>query len=164
MKRCASCAKLKDERQFYTNGHRTRDGGNVLQSKCKVCSRAWQRKYRAIHRDAIRERKRLAYQRSRSSHRDGKLRRLYGLTQRQYAQLAARQLNVCAICGLAERTRANNGRELKSLSVDHDHTNGQVRGLLCAQCNKGLGNFGESADRLRAAAQYLERSTTRREP
>ena len=55
----------------------------------------------------------------------------------------------CAIC---QKTPEENGRRL---AVDHNHTTGDVRGLLCTQCNVGLGNLGDSVERLRSAIRYL---------
>jgi hypothetical protein len=40
--------------------------------------------------------------------------------------------------------------------VDHDHTTGQVRGVLCFSCNVAIGHLGDSADRVRRAADYLQ--------
>jgi hypothetical protein len=59
-------------------------------------------------------------------------------------------------------TRAKNGR-IKALAVDHNHATGEIRGLLCANCNKGIGNLGDSPDRLLVAAGYLLQYTTTRD-
>ncbi len=64
------------------------------------------------------------------------------------------QDGVCAICRRPE-TFITTGQGPCRLSVDHDHKTGKVRGLLCRDCNVGLGNFGDSGERLRNAAAYL---------
>jgi hypothetical protein len=58
------------------------------------------------------------------------------------------QGGLCAICeGPLERPH-----------VDHDHETGKVRGVLCFNCNGGLGKFADSADLLQRAAEYLQQS------
>jgi hypothetical protein len=102
----------------------------------KFCS--WECKHRT-HNAYYRERYR------------GRIREtLYGLTEDQYNDLLRAQGGTCAIC------RRNDwpGRH-HSPCVDHDHTTGVVRGLLCDSCNQGLGRFGDDPARLRAAADYL---------
>ena len=83
--------------------------------------------------------------------------RNYGVSRELFEALYKAQAGLCAICGRPETARANNGLLVKSLAVDHDHETGVVRGLLCSQCNKGIGNLGEDPDRLLAAATYLLR-------
>lgn len=73
----------------------------------------------------------------------------YGLTRDELAAMLA-QHSVCAICGTA-----NWGR--KGPVVDHDHTTGRVRGILCGHCNMGLGRFRDNPDTLRMALEYLSR-------
>lgn len=87
----------------------------------------------------------------------------FDLSPEEYTAKLAEQGGACAICGRQEVGRTRDGR-VKALAVDHDHTTGAVRGLLCANCNKGIGNLGDSADRLIAAARYLHRynDTTKR--
>lgn len=73
----------------------------------------------------------------------------YSLTSAEYVSLLEAQGYVCAICQRPPRS--------KRLAVDHDHTTGAIRGLLCAMCNhKILGAAMESSDVLRRAAQYLD--------
>lgn len=71
----------------------------------------------------------------------------YGLELGEYDRIVANQGGGCAICAAtADTTR---------LVVDHDHSTGEVRGILCNSCNTGLGQFDDSVDGLRAAMRYL---------
>lgn len=74
-----------------------------------------------------------------------KARYKYGLSASAFARLKHAHPH-CGICGKAEPT-----------CIDHCHDTGQVRGLLCLQCNSALGYMQDDPDRLRAAADYLER-------
>lgn len=77
------------------------------------------------------------------------------LTPDQFAEMLETQGGVCAICQRPEKVVDPRNGRVKSLAVDHDHESGAVRGLLCQNCNKGIGNLGDSADTLIAAAMYL---------
>lgn len=76
----------------------------------------------------------------------------YGLTPEQYQLLLDQQGGACAICGA---THAQSAVTEKWLFIDHDHTTGAVRGLLCNHCNRGLGAFKDSPDTLTKAIEYL---------
>lgn len=93
--------------------------------------------------------------RSGSTSRNDRLRKEYGISEAQYEALLRAQGGVCAICHRSESMRGAHG-EAQPLSVDHDHSTGRVRGLLCDACNTGVGKFSEEPNRLRAAATYLE--------
>ena len=73
----------------------------------------------------------------------------FGLTVEAYDVLDRQQNHVCAICHTRQKRR---------LAIDHDHETGIVRGLLCDLCNRGLGYFKDVPERLRLAAEYLERT------
>ena len=68
-----------------------------------------------------------------------------GITIDQYHAKAEAQDFLCAICG----------NEAKTLVIDHDHETGQFRGLLCGNCNTGIGLFKESVPRLHSAERYI---------
>ena len=70
----------------------------------------------------------------------------YGLSPADYEQRFESQGGVCAICSQTSD---------KSLAVDHDHVTGVVRGLLCRECNLGLGHFEDDTSRMWAAFEYL---------
>lgn len=75
--------------------------------------------------------------------------RRFGITVEQYESTLAEQRGVCAICLSAEPK--GTGR----FHVDHCHESGRVRGLLCSECNLGLGKFRDSTELLGRAAMYL---------
>lgn len=87
------------------------------------------------------------------------LRRGYGMTPAEYAVLHVRQGGLCAICGNPETATQPRTGVLRSLAVDHDHTSGEIRGLLCSTCNAGLGLLGDDLERLEAAVAYLRAAT-----
>lgn len=134
----------------------------------RAYSREYQRKWRAENPEASKTaaRKHVAKWRAEKPeeaaqyHRDwckanpGKRRaherkKKYGITAEQVGIKFALQLGRCELCP-QEITDA-------SLQVDHCHSSGGVRGLLCAPCNWGLGNFRDDPARLRAAADYVEK-------
>lgn len=73
----------------------------------------------------------------------------YGITLDDYNVMLAEQGGVCAICG------GNSLQGKTRLHVDHCHTTGEVRSILCGKCNGGLGLFMDDPDLLEAAAAYL---------
>jgi hypothetical protein len=81
--------------------------------------------------------------------RDGIIRNQYGITLAQYNSMLEAQNYTCAICG--------NGDEVEGrrLAIDHCHTTGKVRGLLCGKCNRGLGLFYDNQELLSNAIKYL---------
>ena len=74
----------------------------------------------------------------------------YGITGAEYRLRLRKQRGVCAIC----QEKCKTGWRL---GVDHCHTSGQVRGLLCGKCNSGLGMFKDDPERLIQAIGYLLR-------
>lgn len=82
--------------------------------------------------------------------------RKYGLTVADYEWLLAQQDFVCAVCGRSETKLGRGGEDsVQPLSVDHCHATGNVRGLLCHACNRGLAAFRDSSRFLLSAAGYL---------
>ena len=164
-KTCYVC-KTSQTRDGFSSNKATSDG---LNARCKVCDALWHKhrkerdpeKYKAAA-NAVQKRLRVANpekfkERDRIYNRLGRLRN-YNLTMEGFADLLAAQDGQCAIC-----------RDLLTLGpnthIDHDHkccagysvSCGKcIRGLLCGPCNRGLGPFKDSPDRLRAAANYLE--------
>lgn len=82
------------------------------------------------------------------------LKRTYGITYDDYQRMLEDQGYVCAICG-EEGFVMKSTHKLK-LVVDHCHTTGRVRGLLCHNCNRALGLLKDAPERLLKAVEYLK--------
>lgn len=78
------------------------------------------------------------------------LKKLYGLTLDQYDAMLKARDSRCDICGEHEE-------QDRALAVDHCHTSGKVRGLLCQACNTAIGKLRDDPALIRKAASYVER-------
>jgi len=126
MKRCPDCGKYKLLSEFPRN-RRTHDGRHAY---CKPC-----------HNARGKETKQRLYGGSRHYH----LKRRYGIGAAEFDELVQDQDGLCPICDKPSPEH-----------VDHDHETGRIRGVLCFNCNGGLGQFGDDPVRLYRAAFYLE--------
>lgn len=93
-------------------------------------------------------------EREQTQARTSYLKRTHGLTITEYDEILEAQSNGCWICGKAPEEIG------KRLSVDHDHSTGKIRGLLCVNCNIGLGNFRDDPRLLTRAIEYLTQDCT----
>lgn len=88
------------------------------------------------------------------SSRSNYLKHRYKMTEDNYHEMIEDQAGNCAICGSPDETISAN------LAVDHCHTSKAVRGLLCSNCNTGLGLLGDSIQILTGAIRYLDKFNT----
>lgn len=129
--RCTKCKVVGP----LANFHRSKNRRSGYSLWCRDCHKA---SMRARARTEDGELRAHSYQ----------LRRNYGLTHVEYAAMLEAQGGLCSLCGRPPGKRR--------LDVDHDHTTGAVRSLLCSLCNRGLGYFRDDPALLRAAIRYLE--------
>ncbi|MFI6601052.1 endonuclease VII domain-containing protein [Nonomuraea sp. NPDC050536] len=122
---CPRCAEIKPREEFGRN-RATKDG---LTSYCKPC-----------HTVVMREIK----IKNHGSERNYLLKHRYGITEEDFERMLAIQGGLCAIC-----------RVVPGTFVDHCHDTGKVRGILCFNCNNGLGHFRDNEADLQLAALYL---------
>lgn len=132
-KSCTKCREIKPYSDFYKD-HRN---PNLLRPKCKPCHNG---------ESAIN------YENNKDGWRDKFYQRKYGLTLIQYEDLLKAQNGVCAICEQVESSA-----KFMYLSVDHDHLTGEVRGLLCAFCNRLLGMYERNREKFDRFDTYLAR-------
>lgn len=123
---CTTCGEFKSSEHFYLEKDKRAFGGITMRSKCKPCTEL--RKYKAD------------------------IKRRYGISYEEYVKILEAQGGGCAICGSDVN---QNSRTSGKLFVDHCHTSGRVRGLLCSKCNHALGLFNDNPSLLEKALTYL---------
>ena len=104
---------------------------------------------REKNREAMRKAQREYHQRNPDRHRNNFLKRTFGITVDEYREMIAKRNGLCDICKSPEPGGKGN------FHLDHDHTTGEIRGILCAKCNLGIGSLQDSIEILEAAANYL---------
>ena len=142
MKKCTNCGEEKSLEHFHKNAS-SPDGH---QKWCKSCrsgynhknthyQREYQRKYRGDNIAELRDQRRQTK---------------YGVEAGFFSRLLVIQDHKCAICSEPVN---------ESSALDHCHTTGKVRGILCTLCNTALGKFRDNPDNLMSAIRYLEKHT-----
>lgn len=138
---CTRCEEMKQPDEFYPHGSTARG----RQYWCKACcreSRA-ERPLRPPDRLSIRR---------------WRLQAQYGISPAGYDALFEMQSGRCAVCAVEkepwEPDAGVKGRH-RFLVVDHDHRTGRVRGLLCFNCNAGIGQFHDDPQVMLAAIAYM---------
>ncbi len=157
---CGRCEKPLD-RSAFGKDKQARDG---LRANCKACRKELNHDYHAgLSRDE--KDKRLERTRQwrlnfpekyKASYQQGNRKDKYGIDEATYQAMLTAQEGKCAICRQAETVRSN-GTDVNRLAVDHDHTTGAIRQLLCSKCNGGLGFFRDDPALLEAALSYLKK-------
>lgn len=128
------------------------DRRGYRKSRCSACRNLQRREARQRNPERHKEVGRAYYARNKDKARDYNLRKLYGITAKQYDEMLAEQGGLCYLCEQPP-TGKHNGAVLHT---DHDHETGVVRRLICYGCNTGLGKFHDDPALLRRAAAYIE--------
>ena len=113
--------------------------------------------YRARNLDVVRHKGRTYYHHNARKHKDRMLRQRYGVGIEWYEQKAREQNNLCAVCMKPEIAIQNTTGEVRPLAVDHDHTSGKARALLCYRCNAVLGAIEHQPELTKLLILYLEK-------
>lgn len=130
---------------------------------CKSCLSKNHAEWYQLNKNKVSENTKLWIEQNKEKHfqtvRFAAIKRKYGLEANTYIALLQKQNFKCAICNKKEVI--TNKTKTWNLAIDHDHTNGKVRGLLCSQCNLGLGKFKDDITLLQRAVNYLDVSKNR---
>jgi len=128
-----TCGVEKQITEFYMRDKKT----GRRHSACKECDKA---RVKARH------------QANPDRTKNNDLKRMYGITLEEHTKMFEKQNGVCAIC-----KKPGDGK-WKKLCVDHCHTTGKVRGLLCKRCNIALGEVRDNTHILQSMIEYLQTS------
>jgi hypothetical protein len=137
IKKCNDCLTEKSVEEFYIKRIGKR-GQNLYTSRCKVCQ--LDRNMKNYYNESPEKRKRRRDLCS-ASH----LLRKFGLTTEEFSAMIEQQNNKCKICEC----------DMSSPQVDHNHTTGKVRALLCRSCNTSLGLLKEDSKILYNMISYI---------
>lgn len=152
-KMCKTCnKKLLANREYFFVNNRLKDG---LFSDCKKCAKKRLKTYRDNISNKvkcnIRKYRNNYYNSTNGKHnRNYHFKKNYGITLEEYNNILSKQNGKCAICELKQKKR--------NLSVDHCHITNKIRGLLCTNCNRGIGMLKEDISLLRKAIKYLNKN------
>lgn len=143
-----TCSKCNVSKPLLSFGKHPGSNGKWYRANhCKSCSLAAIEKWKEKNPHRVRKAQRKCH-----------IQKEYGITADQYDEMLSCQKFTCAICKQKETRITKSTGEPQPLSVDHDHASGDVRGLLCGDCNRMIGLGKNSPSILRAAAEYLEMS------
>ena len=135
-KRCSKCKKKKLTSEFFKDKYKK----SGLACKCKVCSSKSATSWRTRNKQRIKQ-----------NTRKNNYKRQYGITIDDWNEMFEEQHGCCAICG------KHQSDDPMRLHVDHNHETGQIRDLLCSNCNRMLGCAKEDAVILGKAIEYLNK-------
>jgi hypothetical protein len=141
-KLCSKCKLIK----LIDNFHKSNSSKDGHHTYCKECQKIYKKEYYSLPGVKLKFSK---------TCKRVFLKRVYSLSVEEYKTLKQNQNNLCKICNKPERAIDRRTKMLKELSVDHCHKTGKVRGLLCSNCNVGLGNFKDDIGVLIKAIKYL---------
>jgi hypothetical protein len=133
-----TCYKCKEEK-FITEFPKNKLGKFAVKSVCRVCDRVRVSTWKKNNPDRV---------------RNLHLKYKHNISLDIFNEMLKHQNNCCAICKIDAKDIL--GKFKQKLVVDHCHTTGKVRALLCDSCNVGLGLFKDNIESLRKSADYLE--------
>lgn len=135
-KQCTRCKEIKALTCFSKAGR-----GNALRSNCKTCDANQYKKWKSKNRKKYLD-----------STTNSGLKLRYGIGLEEYKKLLAGQGDCCKIC----KSTAPGRKDVNRFAVDHCHTTGKVRGLLCSKCNTAIGLLNENPLLFDEAKKYLQ--------
>ena len=133
-KKCPKCSLVLPRTDFYVVKTKTKKGWRYS-SDCKSCQSSSVKQWKIDNPD-----------KHQTNSKKGILKHRYNITLEEWQALLDKQNGLCAICSMDISDKPY---------VDHSHETGKVRGMLCNNCNRGIGMLQDSPESLQKASNYL---------
>ena len=151
-KKCCGCERILSAIEFCSNRSK-KDG---LNTRCKSCASVYNKLYYRKNAEGWNKKRRPYYSGYYQANRDRvrwqHIKKHYGLSEEAYQELLKKQKYCCRIC-------REPFTDTKKTCVDHCHTGGHVRAILCGHCNRAIGLLKHNHQIALSAAEYLSRET-----
>ena len=147
---CNSCNSIKQREWYKKNGERAKVTANTSYHKRKSTISTRRKELRQLNPEIHRQKQKDRYNPLKAKEYAWKAAGIQDMSIERYNDLKLVQNDSCAICG----THQDNLK--RSLNVDHDHSSGKPRGLLCDACNRAIGYLKESEEIIINALNYLK--------
>jgi len=155
IKECRLCKKGKPETTAY---FRWRHDNNKFRNECIECDVQKKKEYRKNNLQKCKKQSEESYQKRKKNgkHKNNLLQNKFNITLEEYNKMFEEQKGCCKLC------KKHQTQCKRALAVDHCHEHEKetgevlVRGLLCDNCNLGLGNFKDNLETLELAIKYLK--------
>lgn len=151
MKSCSNKNCKQNNPQSLDNFYKSKKNKSGVVSECKECQKIRSKDTYTNNLDRSLTYAKNYRKNNPEKFRNGRIKSLYGISSEEYNLLLNKQNDSCAICKI-------HVSEIKgSFNIDHNHSTGKVRGLLCHKCNKGLGLFLDKPEIISKAVDYLRK-------
>ena len=149
-KRCSKCGTIKSLDSYYTYKGRGKSNSSI----CKECQKKTRKEWYAKNKvDALNKQKLYeATPKARLASLKAQVNRHYGISLEDVSIMMDKQRGCCAVC----KDSLVYPDSWRRYDIDHSHKTGKVRGLLCSNCNKGIGLLADSIEILSCAIDYLK--------
>lgn len=158
-KKCSKCFEMK----FLYEFHKDKGQASGKRPDCRDCQKEYHlankehrnaqcRNYNKVNNIVLKEYYKNKYAKNKIKYNNARIKNMYGITLEDYTKMFEEQCGSCAIC------KRSQNEFKKALHIDHCHTTGKVRGLLCHNCNTFIGHAKENISILSNGISYLKKA------
>jgi len=142
-KKCTKCSTVKSVNEYYLKNNKPR-------SNCKNCHALEAKPRYSQNKERYNNYSKKWYKENPEKVKNIFLRNRYNITLEDFNEMLKNQNNTCAICKKDKQGE-------RDFHIDHCHTTGKVRGILCYKCNSSIGLLNDNIETLKEAIKYLEK-------